>query len=53
MEALLLKKKFIDEIEQFQPEAQIERALTPPASWYLDPDFFELEKLTVFENQWL
>ena len=40
------------ELERFDPTVPIERALTPPASWYTDPRIFELERRAVFHRTW-
>jgi len=40
------------ELERFDPSVAIARASTPPASWYLDPSFLELELGTVFRRTW-
>ncbi len=37
---------------QFDPAVPIERASTPPASWYTDPLFFGLERDRVFRRSW-
>ena len=29
------------------------QASTPPSSWYLSPEVFELEKLAIFHRNWL
>ena len=39
-------------IENYDPEAPLNEASTPPASWYSDPQFFELEQRTVFSDSW-
>jgi choline monooxygenase len=40
------------EISRFDPALPIERALTPPASWYTRPEFLELERERVFRRTW-
>jgi choline monooxygenase len=40
------------EMHRFDPEAPLEAARTPPASWYTDPRFLELERITVFRRSW-
>lgn len=42
-----------EEIQRFRPNDPIETATTPPASWYTSPAFLDLEKSSVFRNQWL
>ena len=37
---------------QFDPAVPIERASTPPASWYTDPMFLALERDRVFRRSW-
>ena len=41
------------EVERFDPSIPVERAHTPPASWYLDPAFHDLERDTVFSHNWI
>ena len=40
------------EISRFDPTLPIERAFTPPASWYVRPEFLELERERVFRRTW-
>ena len=40
------------ELSRFDPSLPIERAFTPPASWYVRPDFLELERERVFRRSW-
>jgi len=40
------------DLEQFDPAVPIERAETPPASWYVDPTFLALERCTLFRRTW-
>ena len=40
------------EIARFDPTLPIERAPTPPASWYTRPDMLELERERVFRRGW-
>ncbi len=40
------------EIERFDTGLPIERAWMPPASWYVDPALYELEKRSVFARSW-
>lgn len=41
------------EVQRFDPSLPIERALTPPSSWYQGQDFFELDRRDVFATQWV
>jgi choline monooxygenase len=36
----------------FDPSLPLERASTPPASWYTDPAFHDLERATIFRRCW-
>ena len=38
--------------ETYDPTAPLAEAQTIPASWYLDPGMFELERKTVFSRSW-
>ena len=40
------------EISRFDPMVPIERAHTPPASWYVRPEFLEVERERVFRRTW-
>ncbi len=40
------------EIERFDPALPLEQAWTPPASWYVEPGFHELERQAVFDTSW-
>ena len=40
------------ELFRFDPTVPIERAFTPPASWYQRPEFLELERERVFRKTW-
>jgi choline monooxygenase len=40
-------------IARFDPDLPVERASTPPASWYVDPAFFALEQERVLRRHWL
>jgi len=40
------------EIERYRPELTLAEASTPPASWYTDPRFLELERDTTFARSW-
>jgi choline monooxygenase len=41
------------EIARFEPGAPIERASTPPASWYVEPGFLARERDAVFRRTWM
>jgi choline monooxygenase len=41
-----------NELSRFDPTLPIEGAWTPPASWYLDPAFLQLERIQVFRESW-
>jgi choline monooxygenase len=40
------------ELERFDAAASIQAAATPPASWYVEPEFLELEKHAVLCSSW-
>jgi choline monooxygenase len=40
------------EVARFDPALPVERAATPPASWYVDPRFAELDRRAVFGRSW-
>jgi choline monooxygenase len=40
------------ELARFDPAVPIEAAATPPASWYLEPEFLALETQAVFFRSW-
>jgi len=40
------------ELARFDPTLPIESAWTPPASWYVRPEFLELERTHVFRRTW-
>lgn len=40
------------ELERFDLDLPVERAHTPPASWYASPELFELEREAVFGRTW-
>ena len=40
------------EILRFDTDVPIDRAWTPPASWYTDPDIYELERRALFARTW-
>jgi choline monooxygenase len=39
-------------VEDYNPNAPLAEASTPPSSWYTDPRFIELERWTVFTRSW-
>ena len=39
-------------VEAFDPDVPIERAWTPPASWYTSAELFALEQRAVFVDSW-
>lgn len=39
-------------VDEFDPNIPIEKALTPPSSWYTDPSFFDFELHRVFYKGW-
>jgi len=39
-------------LQRFDPTVPIERAATPPASWYIAEEFYELERAAVFRRNW-
>jgi choline monooxygenase len=41
-----------DIVSAFDPAIAIERAWTPPASWYTSTEVYELERRTVFARSW-
>jgi len=40
------------ELSRFDDSLPIEDAFTPPASWYVSPDFLERERACVFRRSW-
>ena len=42
-----------EEIQRFDPELPVERARTPPASWYRDPEILAREEERVFRSSWI
>ena len=42
----------LTEIERYRPELPLAEACTPPASWYIDPRFLDLELETTFARSW-
>lgn len=50
------RKSFSDalkEIHRFNPKIKIEDNFTPPSSWYLRKDIFELEMEKIFKRNWI
>jgi choline monooxygenase len=46
-------QNFVNQIvEDYNPNAPLAEASTPPSSWYTDPRFIELERWTVFTRSW-
>lgn len=39
-------------VAEFNPKIPVEEAVTPPSSWYTDPDFYGFELNRVFYNGW-
>ncbi|KAJ9162429.1 hypothetical protein P3X46_022205 [Hevea brasiliensis] len=39
-------------VDEFDPRIPIEKALTPPRSWYTDPSFYDYELHRVFYGGW-
>lgn len=39
-------------VDEFDPDIPIEKAATPPSSWYTDPSFFDFELHRVFYKGW-
>jgi choline monooxygenase len=52
MPTMLISDAARHELERFDPAIPIERAHTPPASWYTSPELFELEREAVFGRTW-
>lgn len=47
-----MKSKSSELIHQFNPKIPIEKAKTPPSSWYTRPSFLQLELHRVFYTGW-
>ncbi|MEW6277181.1 MAG: SRPBCC family protein [Candidatus Eremiobacterota bacterium] len=41
-----------DLVMEFDPAVPVDRAWTPPARWYRDPEVLELERARIFRNSW-
>lgn len=39
-------------VDEFNPKIPVEKAVTPPSSWYTDPSFLQLELDHVFYKGW-
>ena len=39
-------------VHEFDPKVPVEKAVTPPNSWYTDPSFFQEELERVFYRGW-
>ena len=46
------ERRLESELDRFDPSVPVGRASTPPASWYLDDAFYELEVAQVFRRSW-
>ena len=54
MPSSLPPKEFLkQEITKFDPSIPIERAFTPPSSWYTDPLFLQHEAKAVFHSNYI
>jgi len=42
----------LNEIQKFDDTQKVDNAFTPPASWYVERSFLELEKKSVFQKEW-
>jgi choline monooxygenase len=42
-----------EQMKSFDPQLPIEDAWLPPSSWYTDPGFYQIERESVFRNNWL
>jgi len=48
-----LSASVLKEILRFNTETPLEESVTPPSSWYLKKDFFELECEKIFKRNWI
>jgi choline monooxygenase len=48
----VIPDSIVGEISRFDPSLPIERAFTPPSSWYAMPEFLEWEQRRVFRRTW-
>ncbi|MEM8679015.1 MAG: SRPBCC family protein [Planctomycetota bacterium] len=44
---------FHRDVQAFDPTRPIEESVTPPKSWYTDPDFYRHEVARVFQRSWI
>jgi choline monooxygenase len=42
-----------DEIRRFDATRPLVQAWTPPGTWYVEPEIYKVERLTVFRNNWI
>ena len=49
----MISTRLAAELAKFDERAPLEESLTPPASWYVDKEIFDLEQETVFAGNWL
>jgi len=47
-----MTQSLMQEIGRYRDDLPLEEACTPPASWYVEPRFLELEQRTVFADSW-
>jgi choline monooxygenase len=47
-----MKPSLLQIIDSYNPDVPLEQALTIPASWYTNPDLYNLEVETVFASSW-
>lgn len=45
--------KVKDEISRWDVSIPVEKATTPPSSWFLDPEIYQLERNAVFAKNWI
>ena len=41
------------EISRWDPSLTVESSTTPPASWFTEPEIYQLEQAAVFAGSWL
>jgi len=49
----LLSTEVQKEISRWDPDVPVEKATTPPSSWFLEPSIYELERKAVFAKSWI